>query len=118
MFSSAAGDHPVLHPFPTRRSSDLTYTGTRGSHLMQEFLPNVYPVGSTLACPSCPAGFVYLTSNAFLNREAARIQLRRRLRNGLTATLEYTYANATDDASAFSGSAIASGGSSVSTVQD
>ena len=94
-----------------------TYTGTRGSHLMQEFMPNMYPVGSPLACPSCPSGFVYLTSNAFLNREAARVQLRRRLRNGLTATLEYTYAKATDDASAFSGSAITSGGSGISTVQ-
>lgn len=94
-----------------------TYTGTRGSHLMQEFMPNMYPVGSPLACPSCPSGFVYLTSNGFLNYQAAKVQLRRRLRNGLTATLEYTYANATDDASAFSGAAITSGGSSVSTVQ-
>ncbi|HKV46739.1 MAG TPA: carboxypeptidase-like regulatory domain-containing protein [Candidatus Acidoferrales bacterium] len=107
----------VQQDIPGSMVLTATYTGTRGSHLMQEFMPNMYPVGSPLACPSCPAGFVYLTSNAFLNREAARIQLRRRLRNGLTATLEYSYAKATDDASAFSGSAIASGGSSVSTVQ-
>jgi hypothetical protein len=94
-----------------------TYMGHRGSHLMQEFMPNMYPVGSALACPACPSGFVYLTSNGFLNRESGKVQLRRRLRNGLTATLEYTYAKATDDASAFSGAAITSGGSSVSTVQ-
>ena len=107
----------VQQDLPGSLVMTATYTGTRGSHLMQEFMPNMYPVGSPLACPSCPSGFVYLTSNASLNREAARIQLRRRLRNGLTATLEYTYAKASDDASAFSGSAITSGGSSVSTVQ-
>lgn len=94
-----------------------TYTGTRGSHLMQEFMPNMYPTGSALACPSCPSGFVYLTSNGFLNYQAGKVQVRRRLRNGLTATVEYTYAKATDDASAFSGAAITSGGSSVSSVQ-
>ena len=94
-----------------------TYTGTRGSHLMQEFMPNMYPVASPLACPSCRSGFVYLTSNGTLNREAGRVQVRRRLRNGLTATVEYTYAKATDDASAFSGAAITANGSSVSSVQ-
>ena len=35
----------------------------RGSHLLQEFLPNTYPLGATNPCPACPAGFVYLTSD-------------------------------------------------------
>lgn len=107
----------VQQDLPGSLVMTATYTGTRGSHLMQEFMPNMYPVGSPLACPSCPSGFVYLTSNGLLNREAGKVQLRRRLRNGLTATLEYTYAKASDDASAFSGSAITANGSSVSTVQ-
>src|SRR5262249_22141395 len=40
-----------------------SYLGTKGSHLLQEFLPNTYPIGAANPCPSCPAGFVYLTSN-------------------------------------------------------
>ena len=33
-----------------------TYLGTKGSHLMQEFLPNTYPTGAVNPCPTCPAG--------------------------------------------------------------
>ena len=78
-----------------------TYLGTSGRRLMQEFLPNTYPAGATNLCPSCPAGFVYLTSNGTSSRHAAQLQLRRRLRNGLTATAQYTLAKATDNAAAF-----------------
>jgi len=52
-------------------------------------------------CPACPAGFVYLTSNGTSSRHAAQLQLRRRLRNGLTATAQYTLSKATDNAAAF-----------------
>ena len=68
---------------------------------MQEFLPNTYPAGAVNPCPACPLGFVYLTSNGSSMRHAGQFQLRRRLRNGLTATLQYTLAKATDDAAAF-----------------
>lgn len=78
-----------------------TYLGTKGSHLMQEFLPNTYPAGAQNPCPSCPIGFVYLTSGGSSLRNAGQIQLRRRLRNGLTATAQYTLAKATDNAAAF-----------------
>ncbi|HTZ75074.1 MAG TPA: TonB-dependent receptor [Candidatus Aquilonibacter sp.] len=109
-------DASLQQDLPGSLVMTATYTGTRGSNLMQEYMPNMYPTGSPLACPSCPSGFVYLTSNGFLNREAAKVQLRRRLRNGLTATLEYTYAKATDDASAFSGAAITGNSSGLSTA--
>lgn len=78
-----------------------TYRGTRGVHLMQEFLPNTYPTGAENPCLTCPSGFVYLTSNGTSKRNAGQIQLRRRLRNGLTAAVDYTLASATDNASAF-----------------
>jgi hypothetical protein len=78
-----------------------TYLGSQGDHLMQEFLPNTYPAGGVNPCPSCPAGFVYLTSDGSSLRNAGQIQLRRRLRNGLTATAQYTLAKATDNAAAF-----------------
>jgi hypothetical protein len=78
-----------------------TYLGSKGSHLMQEFLPNTYPAGAVNPCASCPVGFVYLTSGGSSLRNAGQIQLRRRLRNGLTATAQYTLAKATDNAAAF-----------------
>jgi carboxypeptidase family protein len=78
-----------------------TYLGAKGSGLMQEFLPNTYPVGSTNPCPACPTGFVYLTSGGSSLRNAGQVQLRRRLRNGLTGSVQYTLAKATDNAAAF-----------------
>jgi hypothetical protein len=87
-----------------------TYLGTKGAHLLQEFLPNTYPIGVPSPCPSCPAGFVYLTSNGSSTRNAGQVQLRRRLRNGLTATLQYTLAKATDDAAAAYTGASVNGG--------
>ena len=70
---------------------------------MQQFLPNTYPSGAANPCPGCPAGFVYLTSNGRSTRHAGQVQLRRRLRNGLTATAQYTLSKASDDAGAFTG---------------
>ena len=80
-----------------------TYLGTRGRHLMQEFVPNTYPIGAPNPCPACPTGFVYLASNGHSTRNAAQFQLRRRLRNGFSATAQYTFAKASDDAAAFAG---------------
>ena len=74
------------------------YLGTRGNRLLQAFLPNTYPEGAINPCPECPAGFVYLTSTGRSSRHATQLQLRRRLRNGLTSTIQYTLAKAMDDA--------------------
>jgi hypothetical protein len=84
-----------------------TYLGTRGHHLMQQVLPNTYPAGAANPCPACPSGFVFLTSNGQSLRNAAQLQMRRRLRDGWTASVQYTLAKATDDAAAFSGAALA-----------
>jgi hypothetical protein len=74
-----------------------TYEGAKGTHGMQEFLPNTYPIGAANPCPSCPSGFVYRTSGGNSTRQAATIQLRRRLRSGFTATVDYTYSKSIDD---------------------
>jgi trimeric autotransporter adhesin len=92
---------------PASLTMNLTYLGTRGVDLMQEFLPNTYPIGGVNPCPTCPAGFVYLTSGGHSLRNAGQFQLRRRLRSGLTATVQYTLAKATDNATAFSGASMA-----------
>jgi hypothetical protein len=78
-----------------------TYLGTKGSNLMQEFVPNTYPRGAANPCASCPSGFVYLTSNGSSLKNAAQLQVRRRLRQGLMAVANYTFSKATDDAAAF-----------------
>jgi hypothetical protein len=74
-----------------------TYLGTKGTHGMQESLPNSYPIGAANPCPTCQSGFVYRTSNGNSTREAGQIQLRRRLRSGFTASVDYTWAKALDD---------------------
>ena len=88
---------------PASLTMTATYLGTAGSHLLQEILPNTVPAGASNPCPACPAGFVYLTSNGHSDRHTGQLQIRRRLRNGLTATLQYALSKAMDDAGAFTG---------------
>jgi trimeric autotransporter adhesin len=101
----------VQRDLPMSLTVVTTYLGTKGHRLMQEFLPNTYPLGAVNPCPSCPVGFVYLTSSGKSTRHAGQVQLRRRLRNGLTAQVQYTLAKANDDATAFSGASL--GGSAI-----
>jgi hypothetical protein len=75
-----------------------TYLGIKGTRAAQVFLPNTYPAGAANPCPACPAGYAYMTSNGNSTREAGLVQLRRRLHNGFTASLQYTFAKAIDDA--------------------
>lgn len=75
----------------------VTYSGSKGTHGMQEFLPNTYPIGAASSCPSCPSGFVYRTSSGNSSRQAGQLQLRRRLRSGFAATVEYTFSKSLDD---------------------
>ena len=87
----------VQRDLPFAMQVQATYLGTKGTHGQQEFLPNSYPLGETNPCPSCPSGFAYETSNGNSIRNAGLLQLRRRLRSGLAASLTYTYAKAIDD---------------------
>ena len=102
----------VQRDMPGSLTITATYLGTKGTDLLQEFVPNTYPNGALNPCPACPTGFVFLQSNGSSSRHAGQVQLRRRLRNGLLASVQYTLAKATDNATAFggvslSGSAIA-----------
>jgi hypothetical protein len=80
-----------------------TYLGSKGTRGPQEFLPNTYaPSYNTTTqpaptCASCPRGFLYRTSNGNSIRHAGDVQLRRRLRSGFTATLDYLYAHSIDN---------------------
>lgn len=81
----------------------VSYLGTKGTHGAQEFLPNTFPPGAANPCPTCPAGFAYMVSGGNFTREAGQVELRRRLRAGLTASIEYTFAKAMDDDSILGG---------------
>jgi hypothetical protein len=106
----------VQRDLPGALVMTATYLGTKGTRGMQEFLPNTYAPGGVNPCVGCPSGFAYLTSNGNSTREAGQFQLRRRLHNGLTASVQYTYAKAIDDVSALGGSAaIATGQMTVGT---
>jgi hypothetical protein len=76
-----------------------TYLGIKGTRAAQQFLPNTWPVGGIDPCPSCPSGYVYQTSNGNSTRHSGQVQLRRRLRNGFTWSLQYVYSKSIDDAS-------------------
>jgi trimeric autotransporter adhesin len=93
----------VQRDLPGSLQMVATYLGIKGTRGVQEFLPNTYPVGAVNPCVTCPTGFAYLTSNGNSSREAAQIQLRRRLHNGLTANLQYTFSKSIDDDAALGG---------------
>jgi hypothetical protein len=74
-----------------------TYTGIKGTRGTQEFYPNTYPLGAVNPCPACLPGYTYMTSNGNSTREAGQMDLRRRLHNGITASLTYVYSKSIDD---------------------
>ncbi len=76
----------------------VTYAGIKGTRALQQVLPNTFPTGAVNPCPACPAGFSYVTSNGNSSRQAGTVQIRRRLRNGFTAELQYTWSKSIDNA--------------------
>ena len=93
----------VQRDLPFAMQGTLTYLGVKGTHGVQQFLPNSYPLGEANPCPGCPAGFLYETSGGNSTRHSAQLQLRRRLRGGFTASLTYTYSKSIDDDSMLGG---------------
>jgi len=87
----------VQSDLPGALVATVTYSGVKGTRGMQELLPNTYPIGAVNPCPACPTGFVYRTSNGNSTREAGGLDLRRRLRGGLTASVDYTWSKSLDD---------------------
>jgi hypothetical protein len=89
----------VQRDLPGGMQMNVIYLANKGTRGQQEFYPNTYPAGASNPCPSCPAGYVYYTSNGNSTRESGNFQLRRRLHNGVTASVSYTYSKSIDDAS-------------------
>ena len=87
----------IQRDLPWALQMTATYLGVKGTHGVQEFLPNSFPLGGTSPCPQCPVGFVYEGSGGNSTRQSGQLQLRRRLRGGLAASLLYTYSKSIDD---------------------
>jgi hypothetical protein len=92
----------IQKDLPWGMQMQANYTGIKGTRMPQMFYPNSW-AGNPDAphdgnpCLSCPVGFQYEASNGNLTREAGSFQLRRRLHNGFTAQVQYTYAKSIDD---------------------
>jgi trimeric autotransporter adhesin len=93
----------VQSDLPGALQMTATYSGIKGTRGVQEYLPNTYPIGAANPCAKCPVGFIYRTSNGNSTRESGSVQLRRRLRSGFTASLQYTYSKSIDDDSVLGG---------------
>lgn len=90
----------IQRDLPAALVLTATYLGAKGTRALQAFLPNTYPTGAFNPCVTCPAGFIYVASNGNSKLESGQVQLRRRLQSGLTASVQYTFSKAIDDAAA------------------
>jgi hypothetical protein len=87
----------VQRDLPFAMQGTVTYLGVKGTHGVQQILPNSYPLGEPNPCPACPSGFAYETSGGNSTRQSAQLQLRRRLRAGFMASVTYTFSKSIDD---------------------
>ncbi len=100
----------VQRDLPGALQMTVTYLGIKGLHGVQEFLPNTYPLGGSDPCSACQSGYLYRTSNGSSTREGGSVQVRRRLRSGLTATALYTYSKSIDNDAVLGGQGPVSSG--------
>lgn len=106
----------MQHDLPSALQMTATYLGVHGLDGTQQFLPNTYALGATDPCPDCPSGFVYRTSSGSSSRQSGTLLLRRRLRSGFTASLQYTYSKSIDDDAVLGGQGPMTGGATSATV--
>ncbi|MGA2115309.1 MAG: carboxypeptidase regulatory-like domain-containing protein [Bryobacteraceae bacterium] len=91
----------VQQSLPDALVLTVIYNGNKGTHLVQEFLPNTVPTG---AMPSVyPSGYAYETSGADSEYEMGSVQLQRRFRSGFLGNVIYTHSKAIDDSQAVGG---------------
>ena len=93
----------IQRDLPWALQMTATYLGVKGTHGIQQFFPNSYPLGAADPCPHCLSGFVYETTGGNSTRQSGQLQLRRRLRAGFAASLLYTYSKSIDDDAALGG---------------
>jgi hypothetical protein len=104
----------IQRDLPAALQMTAMYLGTKGSRLPQEVLPNTFPAGVVNPAAG-PSGYVYLSSEGSSIRNGLQVQLRRRLRSGFTASAQYTFSKATDNAPLMAGGVVSAnqGGTSI-----
>jgi len=99
--------------------STFTYAGNKGTHQVQQFVPNSVPAGSQApSCSSnsptntnpCPNNLIYETSGGNSELQMVSAQLQRRFRSGISGNAIYTFAKDIDDASVGGGGRGGNGG--------
>jgi len=86
----------------------VTYNGNKGTHQVQQFLPNTYPAGDPQS--AYPHGFAYETSNANSHYNAGIAQLQRRFRSGFSGNVLYVHSRAIDNSQSLGGRGGGGGG--------
>jgi hypothetical protein len=85
----------------------ITYFGSKGTALTQQYYPNTSPTASNqkasyvAPCATgyyCPVGYLYESSNGNSIDNGIQLQLQRRLRAGFGGNVSYTFNRALDDA--------------------
>ena len=100
----------IQQNLPWALVATVTYSGAKGTHQAQEFIPNSTPPGSKSACATCPTNFYYMTSGANTIANNLWLQLQRRFRSGFAGNLTYAHANSIDNGSAGGGGRGGGGG--------
>jgi hypothetical protein len=86
----------------------FTYSGNKGTHQVQEFIPWTTPAGAPAS--AYPSNYVYETSNGNSTYNSASAQLQHRFHNGFMGNATYIFAKAIDDAQSLGGRGAAGSG--------
>ncbi len=89
----------VQQTLPWSLVGTVTYSGSKGTHQMEEFIPNSAPAGTTYWCTTCPTNFYYLTSGGNTISNQLWLQMQHRFHNGFMANVVYAHANMIDEGS-------------------
>ncbi len=89
----------VQQTLPWSLVATVTYSGAKGTHQMEEFIPNSAPPGTTYWCTTCPTNFYYLTSGGNTISNQLWLQMQHRFHSGFMGNVVYAHANMIDDGS-------------------
>ncbi len=91
----------VQQSLPGALVATVTYNGTKGTHQMQQIIPNSVAPGAT-ASPY-PSNYTYLMSNGNSIMNSVSTQLQRRFRSGFSGNLAYIFARGLDNSGSLGG---------------
>lgn len=95
-----------------------TYSGAKGTHQAQEFIPNSAPPKATPDCPTCPTNFYYMTSGGNTIANNFILNLNRRFRSGFMSNVSYIHVNSIDSGAAGGGGRGGAAGAATFVAQD